>query len=152
MSFQDPVQPKQPPESFQEGAEWWMREAALAIGLVVLILTSMWIATGIFPPMVVVESGSMMHDLEDGSIGSIDPGDLVLVMNPARADIVTYAEATQKGNDDFGYESHGMPGDVAATGPTKPFQIPLGALFPRDGPVNLLAACKNIGTTHMTNG
>ncbi len=47
---------------------------------------------------------------------------------------------------------HGMPGDVAATGPTKPFQIPLGALFPRDGPVNLLAACKNIGTTHMTNG
>jgi signal peptidase I len=89
-----------------------MREAALAVGLVVLILTSMWIATGTFPPMVVVESGSMMHDLDDGSIGSIDPGDLVLVMNPARVDIVTYAEATQKGNDDFGHESHGMPGDV----------------------------------------
>jgi hypothetical protein len=47
---------------------------------------------------------------------------------------------------------HGLPGDVAATGPTRPFQIPLGALIPRRGPTNLLAACKNIGTTHMTNG
>jgi hypothetical protein len=35
--------------------------------------------------------------------------------------------------------------------PTLPFQIPLGALIPR-GVSNLLAACKNIGTTHLTNG
>ena len=112
MSVKDPVQPNHPLESHHEGAGWWMREAVLAIGLVVLILGSMWIATGTFPPMVVVESGSMMHDLEDGSIGAIDPGDLVLVINPARVNIVTYAEATQEGNKDFGYESHGMPGDV----------------------------------------
>ncbi len=32
-----------------------------------------------------------------------------------------------------------------------PFQIPLGALIPREKE-NLLAACKNIGTTHITNG
>jgi hypothetical protein len=32
-----------------------------------------------------------------------------------------------------------------------PFQIPLGALIPRKTE-NLLAACKNIGTTHITNG
>ena len=32
-----------------------------------------------------------------------------------------------------------------------PFQIPLGALIPRDV-TNLLAANKNIGTTHVTNG
>lgn len=32
-----------------------------------------------------------------------------------------------------------------------PFQIPLGALIPRNRS-NLLAACKNIGTTHITNG
>jgi hypothetical protein len=36
--------------------------------------------------------------------------------------------------------------------PTLPFQIPLGALIPRDGPGNLMAACKNIGTTHISNG
>jgi hypothetical protein len=35
--------------------------------------------------------------------------------------------------------------------PTLPFQIPLGALIPRRV-INLLAACKNIGTTHITNG
>lgn len=33
-----------------------------------------------------------------------------------------------------------------------PFQIPLGALIPREGARNLLAGCKNIGTTHITNG
>jgi hypothetical protein len=32
-----------------------------------------------------------------------------------------------------------------------PFQIPLGALIPRRVD-NLLAACKNLGTTHITNG
>lgn len=32
-----------------------------------------------------------------------------------------------------------------------PFQIPLGALIPKRVK-NLLAACKNIGTTHITNG
>jgi hypothetical protein len=32
-----------------------------------------------------------------------------------------------------------------------PFQIPLGALIP-NRTENLLAACKNIGTTHITNG
>lgn len=34
---------------------------------------------------------------------------------------------------------------------TKPFQVPLGALISADTD-NLLAACKNIGTTHITNG
>ena len=32
-----------------------------------------------------------------------------------------------------------------------PFQIPLGALIPRRVE-NLLPACKNLGTTHITNG
>ncbi len=32
-----------------------------------------------------------------------------------------------------------------------PFQIPLGALLPKRME-NLLPACKNIGTTHITNG
>lgn len=39
--------------------------------------------------------------------------------------------------------------------PTHPFQIPLGALIPRPSPGapnNLIAACKNIGTTHISNG
>ncbi len=34
---------------------------------------------------------------------------------------------------------------------THPFQIPLGALIPIET-TNLIASCKNIGTTHITNG
>jgi hypothetical protein len=43
------------------------------------------------------------------------------------------------------------PEDVGASCRTKPFQIPLGALIPIRIE-NLLAASKNIGTTHITNG
>ena len=43
----------------------------------------------------------------------------------------------------------GNPASMFA--PTLPFQIPLGALIPRRV-TNLLAACKNIGVTHLTNG
>ena len=87
------------------------REVFLAGGLVSLLLGAMYLSTGTFPPMVVVESGSMMHD-DDGKIGVIDPGDLILVVNPERKDVVTYVEATDPSDENFGYESHGMYGDV----------------------------------------
>jgi len=41
--------------------------------------------------------------------------------------------------------------DVSLFEPTRPFQIPLGSLLPLH-PDNLLAACKNLGTTHLSNG
>lgn len=41
--------------------------------------------------------------------------------------------------------------DTSLYVPTLPFQIPLGALIPLDCE-NLLACCKNICTTHLTNG
>jgi FAD dependent oxidoreductase len=43
------------------------------------------------------------------------------------------------------------PEDVGISCRTRPFQIPLGAITPL-GIRNLLAAAKNIGTTHITNG
>ena len=42
-------------------------------------------------------------------------------------------------------------GDNYVDVPSLPFRIPLGALIPRRT-TNLLAAAKNIGTTHLTNG
>ena len=42
-------------------------------------------------------------------------------------------------------------GDIGTSTRTKPFQIPLGALIPIQTK-NLIAANKNIGTTHITNG
>ena len=43
------------------------------------------------------------------------------------------------------------PDDVGVSTRTRPFQIPLGALLPAQID-NLIAAAKNIGTTHITNG
>jgi len=48
---------------------------------------------------------------------------------------------------------HGCAGNpcVALFEATSPFRIPMGSLLPRGRP-NLLAACKNLGVTHLTNG
>ncbi|MBC7999538.1 MAG: FAD-dependent oxidoreductase [Leptolyngbya sp.] len=46
---------------------------------------------------------------------------------------------------------HGDQDVEGAAQSTRHFQIPLGALIPRDA-TNLLPACKNISTTHVTNG
>jgi hypothetical protein len=43
------------------------------------------------------------------------------------------------------------PEDVGISCRTRPFQVPMGALIPIRV-TNLLAAAKNIGTTHITNG
>ena len=89
-----------------------IREAMISISLVVIILSGLWAFTGSWPPLVVVESNSMIHS-EDGEIGAIDAGDLILVTAPERAErIITFAESIQEGNPHQGYESHGMPGDV----------------------------------------
>src|SRR5260370_10306483 len=46
---------------------------------------------------------------------------------------------------------HPVAGEVGVSCRTRPFQIPLGALLPVQI-TNLVAASKNIGTTHITNG
>ncbi|HIF45406.1 MAG TPA: S26 family signal peptidase [Candidatus Poseidoniales archaeon] len=88
-----------------------VRELILAGGMIGLIVLAMWAHTGSMPPLVVVESSSMVHDAK-GEVGSIDAGDLVLVHDPEGKKIVTFAEATDPNHADFGYESHGLAGDV----------------------------------------
>jgi hypothetical protein len=52
----------------------------------------------------------------------------------------------------YGIDIHpGLVEETSKPQATRPFQIPLGALLPIRI-TNLLAACKNIGTTHITNG
>jgi signal peptidase len=79
--------------------------------MISLLVMAMWAHTGSMPPLVVVESNSMQHD-ENGEVGTIDAGDLVLVHSPDRNKIITYAEATDSDSPDYGYESLGMEGDV----------------------------------------
>ena len=94
------------------GEAWsWAREALLAGGLIATLIAVLVLMTGSWPPMVVIESGSMMHE-DEGTVGAIDPGDLVLVMSDDRKNIITYAEGIEVGGPYEGYENHGMPGDV----------------------------------------
>ena len=86
-------------------------ELALAVGMIACLVGAMFIHTGSMPPLVVVESKSMIHS-ERGEIGSIDAGDLILVHDQPADTIVTFAEATDSSNIAHGYEQHGMAGDV----------------------------------------
>ena len=45
-------------------------------------------------------------------LGSIDAGDLILVHDQPGDTIVTYAEATDPDNTAYGYQQHGLEGDV----------------------------------------
>ena len=48
--------------------------------MIFVLIAALYAHTQSMPPLVVVESSSMVHDIE-GEVGSIDTGDLVLVTN-----------------------------------------------------------------------
>ena len=79
--------------------------------MIVVLIAALYAHTQSMPPLVVVESSSMVHESE-GEVGSIDAGDLILVHKSSFENIVTFAEATDPSNPYFGHESHGMEGDV----------------------------------------
>ena len=62
--------------------------------------------SGTSSPFYTVESGSMMHS-DDSKIGIIDTGDMVVVRDPSKANIVTYVEG-----HGTGYRMFGDHGDV----------------------------------------
>ena len=68
----------------------WIREILLAAGMIFVLYGSLVLMTGSSPPMVVVESQSMMID-EESHVGIIDPGDIILVTEPEKREVVTYA-------------------------------------------------------------
>jgi signal peptidase I len=91
-----------------EGALAWVRDIAFAGIAVALVISSVFLYSGTWPPMVVIESGSMMHASDRSMLGIIDTGDLTLVKRiDSRADIVTYFEGQRRG-----YETYGSFGDV----------------------------------------
>jgi len=80
-----------------------------------------------------------------------------VVVNDVDADVNSGARARHffdsVGLGWYALDLHPCVGNPEASlyAPTRPFQIPLGALF-ATRPHNLIAACKNISTTHLTNG
>jgi signal peptidase len=91
-----------------EGAFAWVRDIAFAALAVALVIGAVFAYSGTWPPMVVIESGSMMHASDRSMLGVIDTGDLTLVKRVgSRADITTYFEGQRRG-----YETYGSFGDV----------------------------------------
>jgi hypothetical protein len=71
---------------------------------------------------------------------------------PAAEEVTAEAFPDSVGIGSYAIDLHPTSGgDNYIDFEARPFQIPLGALIPRRVE-NLLAACKNIGTTHITNG
>lgn len=74
-----------------------------AIIAVVIIIGALFVYSGIWPPLVVVESGSMEHSDTTSYIGIIDTGDMVLVQKATSYDQVsTYVESYGTGHKTFG--------------------------------------------------
>ncbi len=87
-----------------KGIVLFVRDSLVALLIVGTILFAMFAYTGLWPPLVVVESNSMMHSEDNTSyIGVIDTGDMVLVKDvDAVDDIETYVEGFVSGHRTYG--------------------------------------------------
>lgn len=98
-------------EKYQKEIVSVLKDAFVALIILGVILSSLYLFTGRWPPMVVVESSSMSHGEGDPSVshlGVIDTGDIVAVKKASeRENIVTYVEG--KGTD---HRTYGQYGDV----------------------------------------
>lgn len=81
-----------------------LRDAGIAFAFVASILLIMYAYTGLWPPLVVVESDSMMHSEDNTSyVGVIDTGDMVLVKDIDSADdVTTYLQGFVNGHRTYG--------------------------------------------------
>lgn len=86
------------------GVILFLRDAGVALLFVILVLLAMFAYTGLWPPLVVVESNSMMHGEDNIShIGAIDTGDLVLVKKvDSVSDVETYVDGLSSGHKTYG--------------------------------------------------
>ncbi len=110
------AEPSPPKEEAKEAKEddadrgWksWVRDIAIAVLIMAIILGGIYLYTGVWPPLVVVESSSMQHSHTTSYIGVIDTGDLVFVKAVGgRSDITTYLQGRASG-----YSTYGDYGDV----------------------------------------
>jgi len=98
-------------EEDEESEGLWkglVRDLLVAGIIVVIVLVGIYVYTGVWPPLVVVESQSMQHSGTESYLGVIDTGDMVFQQAaPNRADVVTYLEGRASG-----YATYSDYGDV----------------------------------------
>ncbi len=85
-----------------------LRGFIIAVVIVLLIIVSLVLYSGAWPPLVVIESKSMQHSNTESFIGTIDTGDMVILKKIANStEIRTYLESLADG-----YQTYGEYGDV----------------------------------------
>lgn len=94
-------------------------EPVLAVLVILIVVGSLYAYTDTWPPMVVVESGSMQHGTND-VVGDINTGDIVLVKSVSDpTTIPTYVDSEVSGFTSYGeygnvllYTAHDAAGNV----------------------------------------
>jgi signal peptidase I len=93
-----------------------VRDVLVALLAVLIILMVLWAYTGQWfsAPMVAIESGSMEHqNAPFGRLGTIDAGDMVLVVKVTKAsDVVPHGGNVSGAQAQNGWQSYGNYGDV----------------------------------------
>ncbi len=86
-----------------KSAAWdLIKDVIIAFIIVIIIIGSIYLYTGNWPPVVVVESNSMQHSNDESYLSVIDTGDLVLVKKiDGRNDVVTYMEGLRTGHETY---------------------------------------------------
>jgi signal peptidase len=80
-----------------------LRDVGIALLVVLLVFVVLWAYSGVWPPIVVVESGSMQHDDFTSSVGVIDTGDLVIVQKTnSHKEIEPYVHGKCSGESTYG--------------------------------------------------
>ena len=90
----------------EDGKIALIRDVVVAVVAVLIILVALWSYTGQWwgAPMVAIETGSMMHPDEEtfGRLGTIDPGDMVLLVKVnSRSDVLAYIDAKNQGREEL---------------------------------------------------
>ncbi|MBI5000227.1 MAG: S26 family signal peptidase [Euryarchaeota archaeon] len=95
-------------ERAKEDIVGFLKDIFIAFVLVVIVLGALVAYSGVWPPVVVIESGSMQHSKTESFVGVIDTGDMVLVKKVTqRWEVTPYIEARERG-----YSQYGASGDV----------------------------------------
>ncbi len=87
----------------EDGIWEWIKPVAVALIAVGLILGGMFLYTGNWPPMAVVESGSMQHSSTYAYLGNLNIGDVVLVKKvTSSSQVTTYVQGEHSGLSTYG--------------------------------------------------
>ena len=70
--------------------------------VIVMIVSGLFIYSGMNRPLTVVESYSMQHSDDTSYLGIIDTGDMVVMVSPDKGSVTTYVEGYQEDYSKFG--------------------------------------------------